>query len=102
MLFPELGKKTERIPVAIKVLKEGTKPEKNKETLEEAYIMATVHHKYLLTLIGVCMTNEMMLITPLMPLGCLLDFVQKNKGTIRSKKMLTWCQQIAEGNIIAF
>ncbi|CAB0028196.1 unnamed protein product [Trichogramma brassicae] len=38
-----------------------------------------------------------MLVTQLMPLGNLLDFVRTNKDKIGSKPMLNWCTQIARG-----
>ena len=84
-----------KIPVAIKVLREGTGNEN--EILEEAKIMATVEHPNLLHLIAVCMTSQMMLVTQLMPLGCLLDYVRNNKDKIGSKPLLNWCTQIARG-----
>ncbi|KAI5640359.1 protein tyrosine kinase domain-containing protein [Phthorimaea operculella] len=86
-----------KIPVAIKVLKEGTGTNSSKEFLEEAYIMASVEHHNLLQLLAVCMTNQMMLITQLMPLGCLLDYVRTHKEKIGSKAFLNWCTQIARG-----
>lgn len=86
-----------KIPVAIKVLRDGTGANSNKEFMEEAYIMATVEHPNLLQLLAVCMTSQMMLITQLMPLGCLLDFVRKNHDKIGSKALLNWSTQIARG-----
>ncbi len=86
-----------KIPVAIKVLNEGTTPNANNEILEEAYIMASVEHPNLLQLLAVCMKSEMMLVTQLMPLGCLLDYVRNNKDKIGSKPLLNWCLQIARG-----
>lgn len=86
-----------KIPVAIKVLKEGTGANASKEFLDEAYIMATVEHPNILQLLAVCMTNQMMLITQLMPLGCLLDYVRTHKEKIGSKAFLNWCTQIARG-----
>ncbi|CAH2034962.1 unnamed protein product, partial [Iphiclides podalirius] len=86
-----------KIPVAIKVLKEGTGANTSKEFLEEAYIMASVEHPNLLQLLAVCMTNQMMLITQLMPLGNLLDYVRTHKEKIGSKAFLNWCTQIARG-----
>lgn len=86
-----------KIPVAIKVLREDTGVNTSKEFLGEAYIMASVDHPNLLQLLAVCMTSQMMLITQLMPLGCLLDFVRTNKDKIGSKPLLTWCTQIAKG-----
>ncbi|XP_014252271.1 epidermal growth factor receptor isoform X2 [Cimex lectularius] len=86
-----------KIPVAIKVLRERTGANTSKEFLDEAYIMASVEHQNLLQLLGVCMTSEMMLVTQLMPLGCLLDYVKNNKERIGSKPLLNWCHQIARG-----
>lgn len=86
-----------KVPVAIKVLIDMNGSESSKEFLEEAYIMASVEHPNLLQLLAVCMTSEMMLITQLMPLGCLLDYVRKNKDIIGSKALLDWSTQIAKG-----
>ena len=54
----------------------------SKEILEEAYIMASVDHPNLLQLLAVCMTNQIMMVTQLMPLGCLLDYVRNNKDKV--------------------
>ncbi|XP_034255203.1 epidermal growth factor receptor isoform X2 [Thrips palmi] len=86
-----------KIPVAIKVLREGTGASSNKDFLEEAYIMASVEHPNLLQLLAVCMTSQMMLVTQLMPLGCLLDYVRAHRDRIGSKALLNWCTQIARG-----
>lgn len=94
--YPE--KENVKVPVAIKVLREGIgSGNSSKDFLEEAYIMASVDDQHLLKLLAVCMTSEMMLITQLMPLGCLLDYVRKNKAQIGSKLLLNWCTQIAKG-----
>lgn len=86
-----------KIPVAIKVLMELNGSESSKEFLDEAYIMCSVDHPNLLKLHAVCMTSQMMLITQLMPLGCLLDYVRNNKDKIGSKALLNWSTQIARG-----
>lgn len=39
----------------------------------------------------------MMLVTQLMPLGCILDYIRNNKDKIGSKALLNWCTQIAKG-----
>lgn len=91
------GENSSKIPVAIKVLRNDTTTNNSKEFLSEAYIMASVDHPNLLKLLAVCMTSQMMLITQLMPLGCLLDFVRKNHDKIGSKTLLNWCTQIARG-----
>ncbi|KAK7793678.1 hypothetical protein R5R35_013157 [Gryllus longicercus] len=86
-----------KIPVAIKVLREGTSSNTSKEFLEEAYIMASVEHPNLLQLLAVCLASQMMLVTQLMPLGCLLDYVRNNRERVGSKPLLNWCTQIARG-----
>ncbi|XP_054720282.1 epidermal growth factor receptor-like [Uloborus diversus] len=86
-----------KIPVAIKVLRDGSCPSSNKDFLEEAYIMASVDHPNLLKLLAVCMASQSMLVTQLMPLGCLLDYVRSNKDKIGSKPLLSWSAQIARG-----
>lgn len=86
-----------KIPVAIKVLMDINSAESSREFLDEAYIMASVEHPNLLKLLAVCMTNQMMLITQLMPLGCLLDYVRNYKDKIGSKALLNWSTQIARG-----
>ena len=47
-----------KIPVAIKVLQEGTSPNQNKELLEEARIMASVDHPCCIRILAVCMTAQ--------------------------------------------
>ncbi|KRY58164.1 Epidermal growth factor receptor [Trichinella britovi] len=85
-----------KVPVAIKVLHEANAAAQQ-ETLEEARIMASVSHTYLVRLIGVCVGQQMMLVTPLMPLGNLLDYVQENKSKIGSAALIRWSSQIAGG-----
>jgi L1 cell adhesion molecule len=94
--------KNVKIPVAIKVLHVRTGADTNKDLLEETLIMATVEHPNLLKLLAVCMTSQMMLVTQLMPLGCLLDYVRNNRDKIGSKPLLNWCTQIAKGQCLTF
>jgi len=84
-----------KLPVAIKVLNEGSSVSESRELLDEARIMASVVHPYCLRVVAVCMTAQLMLVVPLMPLGCLLDYVRKNRANIDSKRMLNWATQIA-------
>ena len=84
-----------KLPVAIKVLNEGSSVSESRELLDEARIMASVVHPYCLRVVAVCMTAQLMLVVPLMPLGSLLDYVRKNRANIDSKTMLNWATQIA-------
>ncbi len=67
----------------------------SQELLDEARVMASVDHPCCVRILAVCMTAQMMLITQLMPLGCLLDYVRKHRANIGSKALLNWCTQIA-------
>lgn len=91
--------------VAIKVLREGTSPNQSKELLDEARIMASVVHPNCVQILCICMSAQMMLVTQLMPLGCLLDFVRRSrenpKSPINAAVMLKWCSQIAEVHIFS-
>jgi len=86
-----------KIPVAIKVLTDRTSATHNDELLDEARIMASVHHDHCLRILAFCMGKEMMLITQLLSEGNLLEYIRMNKACIGSKAQLNWCVQIAEG-----
>lgn len=86
-----------KVPIAIKTLNSSTDSEASRQFLEEACIMASVDHPNLLKLLAVCMTTEHKLITQLMPLGSLLDYVKTNKDKTGSKALLNWSTQIARG-----
>lgn len=92
-----VAEEKKKIPVAIKVLREGSEPSMSQQFLEEAYIMASVDHPNLLKLLAVCMTSELMLVTQLMPLGCLLTYVRTHRSRIGSVPLLNWCTQMARG-----
>jgi len=80
-----------KIPVAIKVLQEGTA----RGLLDEARIMASVLHPCCVHVLAVCLASQVMLVTPLMQLGCLLDYIRKQRANVGSKSLLNWCAQIA-------
>lgn len=61
--------------------------------------MASVVNANCVRILAVCMTAQMMLVTQLMPMGCLLDYVRKNRENIGSKALLNWCTQIAKVGI---
>lgn len=96
--LPEGSEHKEPRPVAIKVLRDNGQSNMHKEFLDEAYIMASVNHPNLVRLLAVCMTpNQFMLITQLMPLGCLLEYVKNHRNDIGAKNLLEWSKQIAKG-----
>ena len=83
------------IPVAIKILHDASSGN-NEEFLAEARVMATIQHPFCVRLLAICMTSPLMLITELMPLGCLLNYVRVHKYHLASKHLLSWCTQIAK------
>ncbi|XP_071822381.1 epidermal growth factor receptor-like isoform X3 [Apostichopus japonicus] len=92
------GEPKVRIPVAIKILRDVSS-QAAEEFLEEAKVMASVDHPCLLRLLCVCMAGEITLITQLMPLGALLDYIRQHKEKIGSHHLLRWSHQIAEGMV---
>lgn len=88
---------TNKVPVAVKILHKNSTIKSIKEFLDEAIIMATMDHPNVVHLIAVCVTTEVMLLTKLMPLGCLLNYVRSQKHHITPKSLLAWSTQIAKG-----
>nr|XP_018671332.1 epidermal growth factor receptor isoform X4 [Ciona intestinalis] len=90
-----------KIAVAVKTLKtsEDLLQSANNEIMDEAYMMASVECPYLVRLLGISMTEQVALITQLMPLGSLLEYVRNptTRDSIRSRQILSWCVQIAKG-----
>nr|CDS16977.1 epidermal growth factor receptor [Echinococcus granulosus] len=90
--------------VAIKVLTDETDPFTSKALLDEARLMATVNHPCCLRLLALCMTARPQLVTPFLPLGCLLSYLHRHGGpnaidcdVITPEIMLNWANQIASG-----
>ena len=63
--------------------------------LAEASLMTSMRHPHLVRLVGVCLSEGLQLITPLRPVGNLLDFVGKNRQKLGSLDLMRYCQQIA-------
>ena len=58
--------------------------------------MASCEHPNLVRLLGISLAQRIMLITQLMPLGNLLDYVRENKDNIGSQHLINWSLQIAK------
>ena len=84
-----------KIPVAIKELHPCVPLSETKELLSEARVMASISHPCCISIIGICLTEMPMLITQLMPLGSLLNYVRQNEANIRAEEILNWCKQLA-------
>ena len=81
--------------VAIKVLTEDIRRSPVTDLRQEARIWASVNHENCVSILAICTTEEMKIITPLLPLGCLRDYVLNVRENIGSRVLLNWCTQIA-------
>jgi len=62
---------------------------------KEVRIMASVTHENCVSILAICMTGRMKIITLLMQLGSLRNYILKERESIGSKVLLNWCTQIA-------
>lgn len=58
--------------------------------------IGSLDHAYIVRLLGICTGTQLQLVTQLLPLGSLLEYVHKNKDAIGPQLMLNWCVQIAK------
>uniref|UniRef100_A0A663F8F3 Receptor protein-tyrosine kinase n=1 Tax=Aquila chrysaetos chrysaetos TaxID=223781 RepID=A0A663F8F3_AQUCH len=70
-----------KIPVSIKVIQDWS----------------GLDHAYIVRLLGICPGAQLQLVTQLLPLGSLLDYVRKNRDSISPQLLLNWCVQVAKG-----
>lgn len=84
-------------PVAIKTLKEGSMDPK--DFLAEAQVMKDLTHPNLIKLFAVCTREEpILIVTELMPNGCLLDYLQTKQGkALTIRHLIEMAEQIACG-----
>lgn len=58
--------------------------------------IGSLDHAYIIRLLGICPGTQLQLVTQLLPLGSLLEYIRKNKDAIGPQLMLNWCVQIAK------
>jgi serine/threonine protein kinase len=63
--------------------------------IEEASIMAQLDHENLLKLIGICITEDIKIVTPLRPLGSLQKFLRAKKQFLGPREIISYCYQIS-------
>jgi serine/threonine protein kinase len=82
-----------KIPVAIKVIDDC---DPSQDILGKARILASVNHPSCIRIIAVSLVAaQLKLVTPLLPLKCLLEYVKVHKSNIGAKTFLDWATQIA-------
>ena len=85
-----------KIPVAIKELRGNQGLTSTKEMLAESRVMASVCHPCCVRILAISLTEYPLIVTQLMPLGCLLEYIQHHQAKIGSQTMLNWSTQIAK------
>ncbi|XP_017882806.1 uncharacterized protein LOC108626579 [Ceratina calcarata] len=87
------------LPVAVKVLKADalTQPSVIEDFVSEVQAMHTLDHHNLIRLYGVVLSQPMMMVTELAPLGALLDYLRKQCGQISVLTLCNYALQVATG-----
>lgn len=87
------------LPVAVKVLKADalTQPSVIEDFVSEVQAMHTLDHHNLIRLYGVVLSQPMMMVTELAPLGALLDYLRQQCGRISILTLCNYALQVATG-----
>ncbi|CAK9818831.1 Activated Cdc42 kinase Ack [Anthophora quadrimaculata] len=87
------------LPVAVKVLKADalTQPSVIEDFVSEVQAMHTLDHHNLIRLYGVVLSQPMMMVTELAPLGALLDYLRKQCSRISVLTLCNYALQVATG-----
>ncbi|XP_060108425.1 receptor tyrosine-protein kinase erbB-3 [Heteronotia binoei] len=86
-----------KIPVSIKVIQDPSGQQTFHAVTEHMLAIGSLDHAYIIRLLGICPGTQLQLVTQLLPLGSLLEYIRKNKDAIGPQLMLNWCVQIAKG-----
>ncbi|CAG0880872.1 unnamed protein product [Darwinula stevensoni] len=87
------------LPVAVKVLKQEAlaQPGAFEDFIREVQSMHQLQHPNLVQLYGVCLSQPLMMVTELAPLGSLLDRLRKQCGNTPISQLCLYATQIAVG-----
>ncbi|XP_028050596.1 uncharacterized protein LOC105832564 isoform X2 [Monomorium pharaonis] len=87
------------LPVAVKVLKADalTQPSVIEDFVSEVQAMHTLDHHNLIRLYGVVLSQPMMMVTELAPLGALLDYLRQQCSRISILTLCNYALQVATG-----
>uniref|UniRef100_A0A8C3NJI5 Receptor protein-tyrosine kinase n=1 Tax=Geospiza parvula TaxID=87175 RepID=A0A8C3NJI5_GEOPR len=86
-----------KIPVSIKVIQGWSGQQSFHAVTDHMLAIGSLDHSYIVRLLGICPGPQLQLVTQLLPLGSLLDYVRKNRGAISPQLLLNWCVQVAKG-----
>ena len=87
------------LPIAAKVLKQDTltQPGVFEDFVKEVQSMHALDHENLIRLYGIVLTQPMMMIVELAPLGSLIDYLHKTNGRVPISSIWEYAIQIAKG-----
>ncbi|XP_069826126.1 receptor tyrosine-protein kinase erbB-3 [Dendropsophus ebraccatus] len=88
-----------KIPVSIKVIQDRNGGQTFHAVTDHMLAMGSLDHACIVRLLGICPGAQLQLVTQLLPMGSLLQYVRQNKdtGIIGPQMLLNWCVQIARG-----
>ncbi|XP_009468836.1 PREDICTED: receptor tyrosine-protein kinase erbB-3 [Nipponia nippon] len=86
-----------KIPVSIKVIQDWSGQQSFHAVTDHMLAIGSLDHAYIVRLLGICPGPQLQLVTQLLPLGSLLDYVRKNRDSISPQLLLNWCVQVAKG-----
>ncbi|CAN0014445.1 unnamed protein product [Bubo scandiacus] len=84
-------------PVSIKVIQDWSGQQSFHAVTDHMLAIGSLDHAYIVRLLGICPGPQLQLVTQLLPLGSLLDYVRKNRDSISPQLLLNWCVQVAKG-----
>ncbi|XP_018416287.1 PREDICTED: receptor tyrosine-protein kinase erbB-3 [Nanorana parkeri] len=88
-----------KIPVSIKVIQDRNGAQTFHAVTDHMLAMGSLDHPCIVRLLGICPGTQLQLVTQLLPMGSLLQYIRQNKntGAIGPQMLLNWCVQIAKG-----
>ncbi|XP_054269206.1 tyrosine-protein kinase Shark [Macrosteles quadrilineatus] len=84
-------------PVAIKTLRQEHVESNREEFVREAKIMMALRHHCIVRMIGLSEGPSLLMVQELVPLGSMLEFLQKNLQNVGEYELKVWASQIACG-----
>ncbi|XP_051629486.1 receptor tyrosine-protein kinase erbB-3 isoform X4 [Manacus candei] len=86
-----------KIPVSIKVIQDWSGQQSFHAVTDHMLAIGSLDHSYIVRLLGICPGPQLQLVTQLLPLGSVLEYVRKNRDSISPQLLLNWCVQVAKG-----
>lgn len=81
--------------VAVKTLKDSASAADREEFLKEAATMSKLDHPHIVLLHGVCLEEPVLIITEIMPLGDLREYLRRNENKVQERTLITFMWQIS-------